>query len=131
MGNARTGRACPCGIIHAMRARSGPDRSWVVVVVGVVVLLLSQALTALDGFLLLLAIAFGPSGFGGDANPNPSRVANSQRGEWAGLVALLLDAVVVAMFLALRRDPHRRLLVLVGCLSAQIACLVVFVVTNG
>src|SRR5438105_783752 len=56
---------------------------------------LGVVLGALDGLILLIAIAFGPSGFGGDHTQTAGQIARSHRGQLAGFVALALSAATV------------------------------------
>jgi hypothetical protein len=76
---------------------------------GTLVLLLaaSVALTAVDVVLLGLAIAFGPSGFGGDRTMSGSEVLVARLGQAAGLAGLLLGLAAPTWALAATSHSSR------------------------
>jgi hypothetical protein len=59
-----------------------------------------------DFFLLGIAIAFGPEGFGGDGTVSTHRAAVEHSGILAGFVGLAVAVLAVVAFLLLAR--HRR-----------------------
>jgi hypothetical protein len=73
----------------------------------VLLLAASVALTAVDVVLLGLAIAFGPSGFGGDRTMSGSEVLVARAGQAAGLVGLLLGLTALTWALAVSSPPRR------------------------
>jgi hypothetical protein len=69
-------------------------------------LCLCGLLAVIDFFLLGIAVAFGPGGFGGDGTVSSGRAAWEQSGVLAGLAGLGVAVVALLGFLALAR--HRR-----------------------
>ena len=61
-----------------------------------------------DVFVLGLAIAFGPGGFGGDRTMSAGETAAANLGQAAGLVGALLAGVALVVFLAMRAHPRGR-----------------------
>ena len=61
-----------------------------------------------DVFVLGLAIAFGPSGFGGDRTMSAGETAAANLGQTAGLVGALLAGVALVVFLVMRARPRGR-----------------------
>jgi hypothetical protein len=71
-------------------------------------LVASVALTAVDVVLLGLAIAFGPSGFGGDRTMSGSEVLVARLGQAAGLAGLILGLAALAWALTVTSPSSRR-----------------------
>ena len=61
-----------------------------------------------DVFVLGLAIAFGPSGFGGDRTMSAGETAAANLGQAAGLVGAVLAGVALVVFLVMRARPRGR-----------------------
>ena len=61
-----------------------------------------------DVFVLGLAIAFGPTGFGGDRTMSARETAVPNLGQAAGLIGALLAGVALVVFLVMRARPRGR-----------------------
>ena len=68
----------------------------------------SLLIAVFDVFVLGLAIAFGPSGFGGDRTMSAGETAAANIGQAAGLIGALLAGVALVVFLAMRAHPRGR-----------------------
>jgi hypothetical protein len=77
-------------------------------------LCLSGLLAIADFFMLGIAVAFGPDGFGGDGTVSSGRAALEHSGILAGSVGLVVAVVALVAFLALAR--HRRRNNVLACL---------------
>jgi hypothetical protein len=77
-------------------------------------LCLCGLLAIADFFLLGIAVAFGPDGFGGDGAVGSGRAAREHSGILAGWVGLGIAVVALVAFLALAR--HRRRNNVLACL---------------
>jgi hypothetical protein len=71
-----------------------------------------------DFFMLGIAVAFGPDGFGGDGTVSSARAAVEHSGILAGFVGLALAVVALVAFLVLARN-RRRNNVLASLVGAQ------------
>lgn len=60
-----------------------------------------------DFFVLGVAVAFGPEGFGGDGTVSSGRAALEHSGQLAGAVGLALAVVVLIAFVSTARHPRR------------------------
>jgi hypothetical protein len=60
-----------------------------------------------DFFVLGVAVAFGPEGFGGDGTVSSGRAALEHSGQLAGAVGLALALIAVVAFLGMARHPRR------------------------
>ena len=100
----------------------GGGRGWL--------LALSLLVTAFDFVVLGMALAFGPSGFGGDRDWSAQEKAAAHLGQAAGLVGVLLGPVVVALFVVMRRHPRGRA-VLGTVVGMQLLASLVLVLTTG
>lgn len=89
-------------------------------------LLVVIVLTGVDLLMLYLALAFGPSGFGGDRTWTQAELVRSGAGELAGVVALVLAAaaVVVGVAVPARRGRVRAVAALVCAQAFAVAVLI-------
>ena len=86
-------------------------------------LCLCGLLAVVDFFMLGIAVAFGPDGFGGDGTVSSSRAAVEHSGILAGFVGLALAVIALVAFLVLARH-RRRNNVLASLVGAQVLMLV-------
>jgi len=77
-------------------------------------LCLCGLLAIADFFMLGIAVAFGPDGFGGDGTVSSGRAALERSGTLAGAVGLVVALAALVAFLALAR--HRRRNRVLACL---------------
>jgi hypothetical protein len=87
----------------------------------------SLALGVFDFFLLSVASAFGPSGFGGDRTMSPSEGRMAHLTQTAALTGCLLGAAVLALSLVSEASPRRNQAMrwmLVGQAAATVAAYV-------
>lgn len=77
-------------------------------------LCLCGLLAIADFFLLGIAVAFGPDGFGGDGTVSSGRAAKEHSGILAGSAGLAVAVVALVAFFALAR--HRRRNSVLACL---------------
>jgi len=75
-------------------------------------------LAIVDFFLLGIAVAFGPDGFGGDGTVSAALAARERSGILAGSVGLALAVIALVAFLSLGRH-RRRSIVLAWLAGAQ------------
>lgn len=83
-----------------------------------------------DVFVLGLAIAFGPSGLGGDRTMSAGETAAANLGLAAGLIGALLAGIALVVFLALRAHPRGRA-ALGTVLGAQVLATLALVLSTG
>lgn len=83
-------------------------------------LLVSIALGALDFVLTGVAVAFGPTGFGGDGPVTSRDVTVANLGEAAGVAGCAL-VVVAFVILFVQRSARTRRRILVAVFAAQLA----------
>jgi hypothetical protein len=69
-------------------------------------LCLCGLIAIVDFFVLGVAVAFGPEGFGGDGTVSSRRAALEHSGQLAGAVGLALAVIALVVFLAMAQ--HRR-----------------------
>jgi hypothetical protein len=70
-------------------------------------LCLCGLLAIADFFLLGIAVAFGPNGFGGDGTVSSSVAAREHSGILAGCCGLALAAIALVAFVAMARNGRR------------------------
>ena len=90
----------------------------------------SLVVAAFDLFVLGLAIAFGPGGFGGDRDWSAEEMAKANLGQAAGLTGVLLGVVALVLFLVMRSRPRGRA-VLGTVVGVQLLASFVLVLTTG
>jgi hypothetical protein len=73
----------------------------------VALVLTSLALGAFDLLLLSVAVAFGPSGFGGDRTMSDSEIRAAHLTQAAALTGCLLGAAVLVLSLVAQASPRR------------------------
>ena len=83
-----------------------------------------------DVFVLGLAIAFGPGGFGGDRTMSAGETAAANLGQAAGLVGALLAGVALVVFLVMRAHRPRGRAALGTVLGAQVLATLALVLST-
>lgn len=102
---------------------------------GTVVVLLGAAvvLVLVDLLFLGIAIAFGPSGFGGDGHLSSTKALREELGQFAGFTGLLLGAAALAcgsIGTLVLKSTHARNLGLKWVVGAQLLATVALVVST-
>lgn len=82
-----------------------------------------------DFFMLGIAVAFGPEGFGGDGTVSSGRATLEQSGTLAGAIGLVAAVVALVAFLALTR--HRRRNKVLACLVGVQGLMLIWLVASG
>lgn len=75
--------------------------------VAIPLLCLCGLIAVADFFVLGVAVAFGPEGFGGDGTVSSGRAALEHSGQLAGAVGLAVALMVLVAFLSMTRHPRR------------------------
>lgn len=82
-----------------------------------------------DFFVLGVAVAFGPEGFGGDGTVSSGRAALEHSGQLAGAVGLALAVIALIVFAAMVRHPRRNK-VLASVVGVQ-SLMLIWLVASG
>jgi hypothetical protein len=82
-----------------------------------------------DFFMLGIAVAFGPEGFGGDGTVSSGRATLEHSGILAGAIGLVVAVVALVAFLALTR--HRRRNKVLACVVAVQGLMLIWLIASG